>query len=152
MLVGGAAVELYSSSAVNTGDFDIVTPRQQWFEEILQRQGFVKPAGPGMATRGWIHPDLKLGFEIVSSSLLDGLADRERILFLDFGTEGRAAIISVEDIIADRMGQFASGAAPEMWEQARSLLVLHSDLDRAYLDRRIREETGGDYGIADIEG
>ncbi|WP_245896671.1 hypothetical protein [Sphingomonas fennica] len=72
MLVGGAAVELYSSSAVNTGDFDIVTPRQQWFEEILQRQGFVKPAGPGMATRGWIHPDLKLGFEIVSSSLLDG--------------------------------------------------------------------------------
>lgn len=152
MLVGGAAVELYSSSAVNTGDFDIVTPRQQWFEEILQRQGFVKPAGPGMATRGWIHPDLKLGFEIVSSSLLDGLADRERILFLDFGTEGRAAIISVEDIIADRMGQFASGAAPEMREQARSLLVLHSDLDRAYLDRRIREETGGDYGIADIEG
>lgn len=152
MLVGGAAVELYSSSAVNTGDFDIVTPRQQWFEEILQRQGFVKPAGPGMATRGWIHPDLKLGFEIVSSSLLDGLADRERILFLDFGTEGRAAIISVEDIIADRMGQFASGAAPEMWKQARSLLILHSDLDRAYLDRRIREETGGDYGIADIEG
>ena len=28
VLVGGAAVELYSGSAIATGDFDLVTPRQ----------------------------------------------------------------------------------------------------------------------------
>ncbi|MBX9730746.1 MAG: hypothetical protein K2X59_05405 [Sphingomonas sp.] len=150
ILVGGGAVELYSGSAISTGDFDLSTARQAEFEEILRNLGFVKPSGPGKATRGWIHPQLALGFEIVSATLLDGLADRDRVLLVDVGPEGEAAILSVEDIIADRMGQFASGSAPEMREQAQRLLSLHSDADRAYLDRRIREETGGDYGWQDV--
>ncbi|MDV3455413.1 hypothetical protein RZN05_00340 [Sphingomonas sp. HF-S4] len=150
ILVGGGAVELYSNSAVTTGDFDLVTARQESLEHIFRSLGFVRPSGPGIATRGWMHPDLKLGFEIVSSTLLDGLADRDRILLVDLGADGIAAIIAVEDMIADRMGQFASGSAPEMREQARRLLTLHSDADRAYLDRRIREETAGEYGIEDL--
>ena len=59
-------------------------------------------------------------------------------------------MISVEDLIADRMGQFASGTAPEMRMQARQLLVLHNNVDRVYLDRRIKVETGSQYGIDDI--
>ena len=149
ILVGGGAVELFTNSALMTGDFDVSTARQAEFEQALRSLGFVKPSGPGVATRGWMHPDLKFGFEVVSSTLLDGLAERDRIKMLDLDDDGVAAIISVEDMIADRMGQFASGAAPEMWEQARRLLILHSDVDRAYLDRRIREETAGDYGIQD---
>lgn len=35
ILVGGAAVEIYSNSAINTGDFDIVTAAQFEFEEEL---------------------------------------------------------------------------------------------------------------------
>ena len=62
VLVGGAAVEIYSNSAINTGDFDIVTGAQEAFEEILQHHGFVRPSCPGKATRGWIHPELQLGF------------------------------------------------------------------------------------------
>jgi hypothetical protein len=69
---------------------------------------------------------------------------------IDFGSDGIAAVVSVEDMIADRMGQFASGSAPEMLGQARELLALHGDIDRAYLERRIREETVGDHGIDDI--
>ena len=83
----------------------------------------------------WTDPDLRLGFEVVASSLLDV----------------RVEVIAVEDIIADRMGQFASGTAPEMWTQARDLFLLHRDADRAYLDRRIREETAGDYGVEQLE-
>lgn len=49
------------------------------------------------------------------------------------------------------MGQFASGSAPEMREQAITLLALNPDVERDYLDRRIREETFGDYSLADIE-
>jgi hypothetical protein len=60
-------------------------------------------------------------------------------------------VISVEDLIADRMGQYASGSAPDRRDQARLLLALNSGVDRAYLERRIREESMGDYGIADIE-
>ena len=147
VLVGGAAVELYSASAINTGDFDIVTGRQDDFETILQDHGFVRPSGAGMATRGWIHPQLKLGFEVVSSTLLDGQADRERVMLLQIGDAGRAAFIAIEDIIADRMGQYASGSAAEMLEQARALFELYPDADLDYMERRIRYETGGDYGL-----
>ncbi|WP_353205496.1 hypothetical protein [Sphingomonas sp.] len=152
VLVGGAAVELYTTSRIATGDFDVSTARQEVFEQALRDLGFVKPSGPGMATKGWIHPDLNLGFEVVSSTLLDGMADRDRVHLIDLGEDGDARIISVEDMIADRMGQFASGTAPEMLGQARVLWSLHKNADRAYLARRISEETFGDYTIEDLEG
>lgn len=49
------------------------------------------------------------------------------------------------------MGQFASGSAPEMGEQAKILFALNGDMDRAYLDRRIRDETLGDYNVEDLK-
>lgn len=147
VLVGGAAVEIYSLSAINTGDFDISTGAQDVFEEELQRHGFIRPSGPGMATRGWIHPELKLGFEVVSGNLLDGMADRDRVQLIDTGAGASVAIISLEDIIADRMGQYASGSAPMMFEQAKQLFDLYPDADLVYMDTRIRYETAGDYGI-----
>ena len=152
VLVGGAAVELYSRSAVTTGDFDIVTPAQDAFEDELRRHGFTKPVGLGHTPLGWIHPELQLGFEVVADSLLDGEADRERVVLIDLGADGQAAFISLEDMIADRMGQYASGTAPDMLAQARGLFTLYADADRAYMERRIRHETAGDYGVADLEG
>ncbi len=151
ILVGGAAVEIYSLSAINTGDFDISTGAQDAFEDELQRHGFMRPSGAGMATRGWIHPEFKLGFEVVSSTLLDGMAERERVILLDFAPDGEISVLSVEDIIADRMGQFASGSAPEMREQARSLFILHNEADLNYMEQRIRYESGGDYGVEDLK-
>ncbi len=151
VLVGGAAVEYYSQSAISTGDFDLCTPRQAQFESIMQHYGFIRPSGPGKATRGWIHPELALGFEIVASVPMDGSVDRDHILLLEgFDEGGGFAIISVEDLIADRMGQFASGSAPEMLGQARARLSLHLDADMDYLERRIRFETGGDLGVEQI--
>jgi hypothetical protein len=38
-----------------------------------------------------------------------------------------------------------------MLEQARRLFTLHADADRDYMERRIRHESAGDYGIADLE-
>lgn len=151
VLVGGAAVEIYSNSAVTTGDFDIVTARQPEFEEELERRGFVRPSGPGKLTRGWIHPELELGFEVVADALLDGNADRGRVRLIDLGADGEAAIVSVEDMIADRMGQFASGTAPEMLEQARRLFALHPEADLDYMERRIRKESSDDHGVADLK-
>ena len=104
-----------------------------------------------MATSGWIHPELALGFEVVTSTLLDGMAERERVELLEFAPDGEVAVMSVEDIIADRMGQYASGTAPELREQARRLFVLHDEADLSYMDKRIRYESGGDYGVADLK-
>lgn len=152
VIVGGAAVELYSSSAINTGDFDIVTGRQDAFEAILHDHGFVRPSGAGQATRGWVHPELQLGFEVVSGTLLDGQADRDRVLMLQIGDAGRAAFIAIEDIIADRMGQYASGSASDMLGQARALFMLYSDADLEYMEHRIRYETGDEYGVETLQG
>jgi hypothetical protein len=147
VLVGGAAVEIYSLSAIATGDFDISTGAQDAFEEELQRHGFIRPSGPGMATRGWIHPELKLGFEVVSSTLLDGMADRERVRLIDGGNGAMISVIALEDIIADRMGQYASGSAPAMRAQAKELFDLYPYADLDYMEHRIRYETAGEYGI-----
>ena len=147
VLVGGAAVELYTGSAITTGDFDLATGRQDAFEEELQRVGFVRPSGPGAMTRGWVHPDLRLGFEVVSATLLDGMAERERVRRVTLEPEGTIEVLSVEDMIADRVGQYASGTARDRLDQARALFALFPDVDRAYLERRIRYESAGDHGL-----
>ena len=151
VLVGGAAVELYSGSAIATGDFDVVTARDDIFEDVLFAHGFVRPTGAGIMTRGWVHPDLQLGFEIVGSTLLDGKAEHDRVRLIDIASGEHFAVISVEDLIADRMGQYHSGSAPDMLGQARALFRLYQGEDISYLERRIREETSNDYGIAELE-
>lgn len=153
ILVGGAAAEFHSTSAITTGDFDLCTIRQAELEEEMQRVGFVRPSGAGQSLRGWIHPDLKLGFEIVADVPMDGNVDAAHIrLVRPIGETALFRIISVEDLIADRVGQYASGTARDRLDQARLLLALHPDADLDYLERRIREESMGDYGVEDITG
>lgn len=153
VLVGGGAEEYWSGSALMTGDIDVTSPVQKELEEELQRLGFVRPSGAGRSLRGWVHPQVGLGFEVVGSSPMGGSADAARIrLVQPVGETALFRVIAVEDMIADRMGQFASGSAPEMREQARALLSLYPDIDRAYLERRVREETLDEYGVEDISG
>ena len=128
---------------MNTGDFDVVTAKQEAFETELQRHGFVRPRGANLSLRGWIHPDLNFGFEVVGSRLLDGLAAVDLVRVIEVDGHGSVAVISIEDLIADRMGQYASGDADEMLGQARALFTLSQDLDMQYMEKRIREETFG---------
>jgi len=153
VLVGGAAAEFWSGSEINTGDFDLCTPRQDALEEAMVAAGFVRPSGAGQMLKGWVHPELKLGFEVVADVPMDGNVDAAHVrLVQPIGSEDLFRVISVEDLIADRMGQYASRTAPDRIEQARILLALHPDADLDYLERRIREESMGDYGVEDIQG
>jgi len=151
ILVGGAAAELWSLSAVTTGDFDICTTRQFELEEEMERAGLVRPSGAGAMLKGWVHPELRLGFEVVAEVPLDGNVEPARLrLVRPVGETALFRVICVEDLIADRMGQYASRSAPDRIDQARILLSLHPDADLDYLERRIREESMGDYGVEDI--
>ena len=153
ILVGGAAAELYSTSTLTTGDFDMCSIPQPELEEEMQRLGFIRPHGAGQMLKGWVHPELKLGFEVVAEVPMDGNVDSAHIrLVQPIGETALFRVISVEDLMADRMGQFASGTASDRIEQARILLALHPDADMEYLERRIREETMGDYGVESIQG
>ena len=152
VLVGGGAVEFYTGSAVMTGDIDVTSPVQPELEEELRKLGFIRPGGPGKSTRGWIHPDIGLGFEVVGDDPMDGnVSISALVLTQAVPGEPELVLLSVEDMIADRMGQYASGTAREMLAQSRELYALPIELNRDYLDRRIREETFGDYGIEDLE-
>jgi hypothetical protein len=105
VLVGGGAAEYYSASTLMTGDIDVTSPVQSELEEELQHLGFRRPAGAGRSLRGWVHPQLGLGFEVVASSPMGGSADPLRLVLVEELVEGAGfAIISVEDLIADRMG------------------------------------------------
>lgn len=148
VLVGGGAVEFYTGSAVMTGDIDLTSPVQPELEEELERAGFRRPAGPGHVPGGWVHPDFGLGFEVVASAPMGGSPDGVRVrLVRPTANDGQMRILSVEDMIADRMGQYASGTAPDMLDQARRLAALYPDLDLTYLEQRIRTETLGDHGV-----
>lgn len=152
ILVGGGAVEFHTGSAVVSGDFDFVTAEMRAFGEALIALGFKREDRPGHLLKGWYHPELTMGVEVVSGSLFDGQSDVRRVQLVDI-IEGKAvAVAPVEDLIADRMGQHASGTAPGMLDQAIKLFQLADRLDEAYLNKRIREETGGDFDLAYLKG
>jgi hypothetical protein len=151
--VGGAAIELYTGGAVTSGDFDVLTAGQAELEAALICRGFRRPDAPGMLLRGLYHPGLGIGFEVVSGHLFDGASDRARTRLVPVDSS-EVRLPPVEDMIADRMSQFAApnhGDAT-MLEQAVILYRvarqnLEDPLDEEYLDRRIKHETAGSYDL-----
>jgi hypothetical protein len=71
ILVGGAAVEFYTGGAVVSGDFDIVTPAEDALQRALLAEGFRKEDRPGWLLRGYYHPELAMGVEVVGRALFD---------------------------------------------------------------------------------
>ncbi|MBO6888138.1 MAG: hypothetical protein JJ871_08730 [Thalassospira sp.] len=72
---------------------------------------------------------------------------------MDLDEHSNVTFIAIEDLIADRMGQYDAppNMREDMLEQAAALLKLAENLDNAYLDKRIREETAGDFGLEFLE-
>jgi hypothetical protein len=143
VIVGGAAVSFYTQGRFLSGDFDIVG--DIGFEEFLLPEGFRRENRPCRLRRGYYHPDVpRLGFELVSGALFDGRSDRDKLLVAPISGDNEVVFPAVEDLIADRLGQYAASLNRdrEMLEQAKIMLSLALDYDRDYLKRRIVEETG----------
>ncbi len=79
ILVGGAAVELYTGGAVTSGDFDFVSPWRDEFFAELKAVGFEHPKTVGWLERSLLHPRLDLAVQVVSRPLMDGNADPDRV-------------------------------------------------------------------------
>lgn len=122
VIVGGAAAEFYTMGSIMSGDFDIVTPAQEVLERELLKLGFQRPGGVGVSLRGLEHREMDIAVEVVGSALMDGRADQSRIKFVEV-SGAVAAFIGIEDIIADRMGQYCSapGGRDDMLDQAAAL-------------------------------
>ena len=144
VIVGGAAVEFYTVSAIRTGVVDLMTAADDVFALAMAEAGFIRPRGPGVLTRGWVHEALDMGVEVVSSSLMEGAAERGRIRLVHL-KDGEVAFLAIEDMIADRMGQYHADTThgDDMIGQARAMFDLAEDLDQHYLTVRIAAETQG---------
>lgn len=146
ILVGGAATAIYTAGAFSSADFDIVAAASEAFDAALIAEGFRREDRLGHLRVGFYHPDYpEYGFQQVSGRLFDGRADQNRLVILPTNGNGALTLPSVEDLIADRLGQHtvASPSDDSRLQQAIWLFRLAEQLDRNYLVKRILEE-GGD--------
>lgn len=129
VLVGGAAVELYTAGAYTTGDLDFVGNVTPSVERRLREAGFEKDG------RIW-----RLGDEVyleLPSSRLEPGALAVRLL-----VDGRAVVaIAVEDLLLDRLASWKLWRSEVDAVNALLLWAQHGDgIDRARLASRAREQ------------
>jgi hypothetical protein len=149
VLVGGAAVELYTGGAYRTGDFDVYVSDVSEFQGALKAAGFVQEDQPRYLKNFWYLPRVsRYGVQLVSGQLFDGRCERLRLLMVTTESGTPLALPPVEDLIADRLGQHAVSSPTDdsMLQQARLLLLLAEKIDWDYLSRRVRDE-GGDISL-----
>lgn len=153
VLVGGAAAALFTDGLFQSGDFDIVAASDEAFDAAMRAHGFRAEDRAGKLRIGWYHPDHpRYGFQQVSTRLYDGRGDPDRSVRVVVAADSVIVLTAIEDLIADRLGQYAAaGEDTSRLEQARALLAMADDVDFAYLRRRVAEEDG-DIGLLDLDG
>ena len=152
VLVGGGAVAVQTQGAFMSGDLDLYAPSNAALENALLHSGFVREGRRSRLAGGFYHPEFpEYGVEAISGQLFDGRADKTRLIRVLFQDAKGIVIPSFEDMIADRLGQYAASSERDhsRLAQAQLLFRLAEDLDLRYLQIRIADE-GGDFDL--LEG
>ncbi len=133
IVVGGHAVEFYTSGGYTTMDLDLVAS-SDGLDRVLSLWRFQRLG------RHWVHEELALAVE-ASGSRLEGERDRTTEVTI---LGSRAYVMGLEDLIIDRVCAYVTWGSEADGRWASILLELHkARIDREYLCRRA--ET---YGIA----
>ena len=129
VLVGGAAVEVYTRAAYMTADLDFVAPSGEGTRGVMESLGFLREG------RVWYEAELGVVVEFPSSTLAPARATTIEVDGVS------VAIIEIEDLIVDRL------AAWKYWRwhpdgvAAGLLLAIHGDrLDAKRLRDRCEQE------------
>lgn len=127
VLVGGSAVEFYTRGTCKSIDIDLLADRDS-LEKVLEKMGFSKIG------RHWFYTK-DVGIEIVGEST-EGRRVNEIL------HEGKLIrILSIEDLIVDRLNACKHWKSQYDCEQTQVLVGVYSDkLDREYLKKRMKEE------------
>jgi hypothetical protein len=136
VLVGGAAASIYRGGTITSGDFDVVAAADDIFDRAMADHGFRQEDRAGHLLIGYYHPAIPtIGVQLVSGRLFEGRTDSQRITLLPIEESGTIALAPVEDMIADRLGQYAASndGDDDMLEQAHLLFKLAGEIDREYL-------------------
>lgn len=137
VVVGGMAVEIYTQGSYTTGDIDLKSDKKT-LEETLIEWGFNKKG------RVWFNEDLDIYIDWLGSSLEEGAEAEKRINTIVIDKNLELKIISIEDLIIDRLKAYKWWKdrdsfmwAKVLWEVKKSLGDI---LDKDYLRARAAEE------------
>lgn len=129
VLVGGAAVELFTGGAYVTGDLDFVGDVPDTVARRLRAEGFRRGG------RHWLHEAAELFVEFPGSSL----GAEEEAVQLEIGGHC-LTVVSLEDLLVDRLGCWAHWQSSVDGVNAwRLLRARREELDVPRLHRRAEQ-------------
>lgn len=142
ILVGGAALELYTAGGYATGDVDLALPNIPEVDAAFASLGFSKQG------RFWVRPELDLYFEAPAPAGLPG-EDAPRT---EIEIEGlRVVVIGLEDLLLDRLRAAVHWRSEEDRRWARRLALLHAEsLDWRYVSERAAADAGERALVAEL--
>ena len=135
-VVGGSALEIYTTGDYASDDIDLVVEDRDRVENVLRSWGFRKK---GMF---WRHPSFPTIVQIVGR-FDSGSRERSQVVSTDYGPLRLAAI---EDIIWKRVVEARSWNRPEAFEEAMLAVQRYANrIDWDYIEQRGREN-----GVLDL--
>ena len=148
ILVGGAAVSLFTKGAYVSGDLDVLAGVNDAFDRALTTYGFRKEDRKGRLMKGYYHPSHpRYGIDWVSGAYFDGMADPRRVKVVVMAPGSKLNVAPVEDLITDKLAQYAQAPRDTRpLKQAKLLKRLGGKLDMVYLAKRLADE-GGDISL-----
>jgi len=135
IIVGGEAVELYTQGSYTTGDIDIKSAPDVT-EAILKEWGFMR------AGRAWLNKELDIYIDWLGSSLAEGEEAEKRVTTIRIAEGLEVRVISVEDLVIDRLGAFKWWGDMDSLLWARVLINVKKSIDRLdedYLRERAKK-------------
>lgn len=136
VIVGGCALEFYTTGGYSTGDIDIIFPDNKLLDKVLRKWGFIKEG------RHWINDELDMYIESPGSVLKGddpSKVTKIRVENVD------AYVIGVEDLIIDRLNATVHWHSSDDRYWAKELIYIHRDmLDMDYIRKRALEEGTAD--------
>lgn len=146
ILVGGAAVSIFTRGAYLSGDMDVLVAVNDAFIVALEKYGFEKDKEH--LRGGYFHPSYPTYYvDLNSGALFDGRADPRTVRVVILRPDSKLNLASVEDLIADRLAQFSANERdPRPLKQAKLLKKLAGPLNMTYLAKRVADE-GGDLTV-----
>lgn len=104
VIVGGLSVDIYTKGDYATRDIDFVSTGYEKINSVLSELGFIKE------NRHFYHNDLEVAVEIPSNQLA---GDFDRINKVNISEDNFVYVISLEDIIIDRLKGFVNWQSSE---------------------------------------
>lgn len=135
-VVGGSALEIYTTGAYASDDIDLVVEDRGRVEKALRSWGFRKK---GMY---WRHPKFLALVQIVGR-FDSGSRERNQVVSTNYGP---VRLASIEDIIWKRVVEARAWNRPEALDEAMLAVQRYANrIDWDYVERRGREN-----GVADL--